>query len=87
MTADVMVSARSAAPVGSIGQTGNTSPVFSRNARTTPVSYTHLDVYKRQALSSVCICTDFSKSDSFATVDAVVVFPVPGEPVITIILP
>ena len=30
---------------------------------------------------------DFSKSDSFATADAVVVFPVPGAPVITIILP
>ena len=30
---------------------------------------------------------DFSKSDSFATTDAVVVFPVPGAPVITIILP
>ena len=42
-----------------------------------PVSYTHLDVYKRQ----VCICTDLSISDSFATIDAVVVFPVPGEPV------
>lgn len=37
--------------------------------------------------SSVCICTDLSISDSFATIDAVVVFPVPGEPVITIILP
>ena len=33
------------------------------------------------------ICTDLSISDSFATIDAVVVFPVPGEPVITIILP
>ena len=32
-------------------------------------------------------CTDLSISDSFATIDAVVVFPVPGEPVITIILP
>ena len=29
----------------------------------------------------------FRMFDSFATIDAVVVFPVPGEPVITIILP
>ena len=29
----------------------------------------------------------FGLFDSFATIDAVVVFPVPGEPVITIILP
>ena len=28
----------------------------------------------------MCICTDLSISDSFATIDAVVVFPVPGEP-------
>lgn len=35
----------------------------------------------------VLLSTSFSKSDSFATADAVVVFPVPGAPVITIILP
>ena len=34
-----------------------------------------------------CFTNNRSMFDSFATIDAVVVFPVPGEPVITIILP
>ena len=45
------------------------------------------DFLVQNAAKLRCICTDLSMFDSFATIDAVVVFPVPGEPVITIILP